>query len=243
MSSLPISDIYVDESSQTKHRFLVLGGLIVPRDQVDAFCASIDKARQPELPTNSLKWGRVSRTKLGAYKRVADAFFDRSARMMHFHSLVVDTNQQDHPRWNKGSREIGFQKEVYQIAQKFCRLYPEYVYHLYPHQRSTPQATDELRDILNHGARKKMARSDWPFRRVHFRALSGCQPLQVVDILLGAIAYKLNGHYDALNASVAHKELCDHILRQANICDVARDTRMSGKMSIWHRQLRRVPPA
>ena len=242
MSSQQISDIYVDESSQTKHRFLLLGGLIIPHDQVDDFCGSVYRARRPELPANSLKWGRVSRTKLDAYKRVADAFFDRSSGMVHFHSLVVDTNRQDHPRWNKGSREIGFQKEVYQLAQKFLRLYPQPVFLLYPHQRSTPQATQELRDILNHGARKKGDRRDWPFRRVHFRALSGCLPLQVVDILLGALAYKLNGHYDVPGASMARKELCDHILRRASISDVTRDTNKTGKVTIWHRQLR-VPSA
>ena len=244
MSNLPIADIYVDESSQTKHRFLVLGGLIIPHDQVDTFCASVSRARQPDLPANSLKWGRVSRTKLEAYRRVVDAFFDPSAGAIHFHSLVVDTHQQDHSRWNEGSREIGFQKEVYQLAQKFRRLYRQPVFHLYPHQRSTPQATEKLRDILNHAARKKGDGRDWPFRRVHFRALSGCLPLQVVDILLGALAYRLNGHYDERGASAARKELCDHILRQAGISDVTRDTRVAGKMTIWHRRLRRgVPPA
>ena len=243
MSDLPVSDIYVDESSQTKHRFLVLGGLIIPHAELNAFCEAIEAARQPELPANSVKWGRVSRTKLDAYKRLVDVFFDPSASAIHFHSLVVDTHQQNHPRWNKGSREIGFQKEVYQLAQKFRRLYPNPVFHLYPHQRSTPQATEELRDILNHGARKKGDGRDWPFRRVHFRALSGCLPLQVVDTLLGALAYRLNGHYDERGASAARKELCDHILRQARIGDVTRDTRMTGKMTIWHRQLRGVPSA
>ena len=182
--------------------------------------------------------GRASRTKLGAYKRVVDAFFDRDAQRVHFHSLVVDTSQLNHPRWNDGSRGIGFQKEVYQLAQKFRRLYTKPVFHLYPHQRSTPQATDELRDILNHGARKKGDSRDWPFRRVHFRALPDCLPLQVVDILLGAVAYRLNGHYEERGASQARKELCDHILRRARIRDVRRDTKMTGKMTIWHRRLK-----
>ena len=102
MSDLPVSDIYVDESSQTKHRFLVLGGLIIPHVELDAFCEAVEAARQPELPANSLKWGRVSRTKLEGYKRVVDVFFDPSAAAVHFHSLVVDTHQQDHRRWNKG---------------------------------------------------------------------------------------------------------------------------------------------
>ena len=242
MSNLPVSSIYVDESSQTKHRYLVLGGLILPQDQGRAFRDAISAARQPELPDNSLKWGRVSRTKLPAYKRVVDAFFDRSASRVHFHSLVVDTSQQNHSRWNKGSREIGFQKEVFQLAQKFRRLYPDPVFHLYPHQRSTPQATEELRNILNFSARKAGDSREWPFRRVHFRSLSGCPPLQVVDILLGAVAYRLNGHYSEEGASAARRELCDHILRRAGIHDVTRDTRMAGKLTIWHRRLR-VPSA
>ena len=208
MTSPPIAEIYVDESSQNGHRFLVLGGLIVPQNDVEGFCQSIDRARLPELPSGSLKWGRVSKTKLTAYKRVVDAFFDQAAHRVHFHSLVIDTSRLNHPRWNDGSREIGFQKEVYQLAQKFRRLYPQPVFHLYPHQRTTPQATEDLRDILNHGAKKKGDRRDWPFRRVHFRGLSGCLPLQVVDVLLGALAYRLNGHYERRGARNSASTSC-----------------------------------
>jgi len=239
MTSPPVAEIYVDESSQNGHPFLVLGGLVIPQDHVEGFCQSIERARQPELPSGSLKWGRVSRTKLATYKRVVDAFFDPAAQRAHFHTLVVDAAQVNHFRWNEGSREIGFQKEVYQLAQKFRRIYPQPVFHLYPHQRSTPQATEELREILNRGARKKGDNRDWPFRRVHFRVLADCLPLQVVDVLLGALAYKLNGHHDVRGASQARKELCDHVLRHARIHDVSRDTGMSGKMTIWHRRLRR----
>ena len=122
-----------------------------------------------------------------AYKRVADAFFDRSSGMVHFHSLVVDTNRQDHLRWNKGSREIGFQKEVYQLAQSSFVYIRSLSFICTPINAQPRRPPQELRDILNHGARKKGDRRDWPFRRVHFRALSGCLPLQVVDILLGAL--------------------------------------------------------
>ena len=42
MSDLPVSDIYVDESSQTKHRFLVLGGLIIPHVELNSFCEAVE---------------------------------------------------------------------------------------------------------------------------------------------------------------------------------------------------------
>ena len=238
MGDLPIADIYVDESSQNGHRYLVLGGLFIPQNKVKGFCNLVESARLPELPEKSLKWGRVSKTKIEAYKRAVDQFFLASMKHIHFHSLVVDTRKQDHRRWNKGSREIGFGKEVYQLANKFRRLYPNVIFHMYPHRRTTNQTTQELRDILNHGARKLNDPRDWPFRRVHFRPLDGCMPLQIVDILLGAVAYKLNGHYEAENASPARKELCDYIFERARIRDVTRDTAMRGKMTIWHRRLR-----
>ena len=38
-------NVYIDESSQTKHRYLVLGGLVVPLSHADAFEADIAAAR------------------------------------------------------------------------------------------------------------------------------------------------------------------------------------------------------
>lgn len=70
-------DIYIDESSQTRHRYLVLGGIIVPTASVEAVNAEIIKCRLPELPYGEMKWTKVSRSKLGAYQRVVNAFFLR----------------------------------------------------------------------------------------------------------------------------------------------------------------------
>jgi hypothetical protein len=48
------SDIYLDESSQTKHRYLLLGGLIVPTEKVSDLNQRLLAARQPELPSGEL---------------------------------------------------------------------------------------------------------------------------------------------------------------------------------------------
>lgn len=68
------SDIYIDESSQTKHRFLVLGGLIVPTALASLANDEVGRQRLPELPFGELKWNKVSNAKLASYKRVVDAF-------------------------------------------------------------------------------------------------------------------------------------------------------------------------
>jgi hypothetical protein len=119
----PIAEIYIDESSQNNHRYLVLGAVLVELTDTPQMIAKIMAARQPSLPYGEMKWTKVSRTKLDTYKRVIKTFFvENVADTIHFHSLVVDTTRQDHTRFNSGSREIGFNKEVYQLCNKLSSV-------------------------------------------------------------------------------------------------------------------------
>ena len=152
--------------------------------------------------------------------------------------LVVDTSKIDDHKFNEGSRDTGFNKEIYQLGMKFSRLYKSRLFHIYLDRRNTKNLPEELRNILNFGIKRKEPGRDWPFRRCHFRDSDRCQPLQVVDILLGAVSFHINGHRQAKEASPAKCELSDFVLAMANIRDVKRDTPMAGKFTIWHRQLK-----
>jgi hypothetical protein len=237
---LEISDVYVDETSQNKHEYLVLGGIIIHTQCVSRFNELIENARKPELPFGEMKWEKVSRSKLGAYKRVVDAFFDNDedCQPLEFHSVIVYTPNLKDKLYNSGSREIGFNKDVYQLCMKFGRLYRQRLFHVYPDERQTKNSPEELRQILNFGMRKKGDGRDWPFRRIHFQDSKKVYALQVVDILIGGIAYRLNKHHTKADASPAKLELSQYILDRANIQDVYRDSKMSGKFTVWHRRLR-----
>jgi hypothetical protein len=78
-----ILEIYVDESSQTKHRYLVLGAVVVEHLRCAELCRLIVDARLPDLPAKEAKWQKVSRTKLVAYKRIVDVFFENES-LVHF---------------------------------------------------------------------------------------------------------------------------------------------------------------
>src|SRR5258708_934752 len=105
--SVPICDVYIDESSQNDHPYLVMGGIAVELSEIVEFTAKIQTARLPELPYGQMKWAKVSKSKLVAYKRVVDVFFD-CGDMAHYHSLHVETAKQNHAKFNQGSEEIGF---------------------------------------------------------------------------------------------------------------------------------------
>ena len=83
-------DIYLDESSQTGHRYLVIGGLALPTESVYGMVGVIREARKPKLPRGEMKWGKVSAAKFDAYKNVVDAFFDLNEQnKIHFHCLIA----------------------------------------------------------------------------------------------------------------------------------------------------------
>jgi hypothetical protein len=232
-----IIEFYIDESSQTNHRYLVLGGIAIMADNTQDVSDCLAKARLPELPDMEAKWTKVSIKKLAAYKRIVDVLF-ADADLIHFHSLVIDTTKLDHKRFNEGSREIGFNKEIYQLAMKAARIYSKNLFHIYPDYRDTTQKPDDLRLILNRGCAKSGDKRDWPFRRCQFRDSKHTPQLQLVDILIGALAYQLNGHAAVKGASPAKCELSKYVLECAKINDVTKDTARSGNFTIWHRQLR-----
>jgi hypothetical protein len=239
MRTDPICDVFIDESSQNGHRYLVIGGILVPSDYVPKLTADILATRLPELPSGEVKWGKVSRTKLAAYKRVIDLFFSPElAASVHFHSLVVDCTKQDHKRFNEGSREIGFNKEVFQLAHKFSRIYPARL-NIYPDERKTDQRLDELRLMLNRSINRRIPARDWPIRRVQFRDSKRTPILQLADTMTGAIAFCLNGHDKQAGASPAKIELASYIFGYAKVRNVFKDTNVRGRFTIWHRQLRK----
>jgi hypothetical protein len=233
-----IVEVYADESSQNKHRYLVLGAIVVELLNAPSLSEAIRKARLPELPQGEAKWVKVSKSKLVAYKRVVDVVFDNQDKW-HFHSLFVDTTQQDHKKFNGGDSEIGFNKELYQLANKIGQLYPDAYFHLYPDYRDTKSTPEELRLILCQGARKRGDKRDWLVRRCQFRDSKKTVPLQAADILVGAIAYQLNGHDKANDASPAKVELAQYIMKRAGIADIVRGTARVAKFSVWPRQLRK----
>jgi hypothetical protein len=226
--------VYIDESSQTKYRYMVMGGLCVPLAYSDAFDADIIAHRDETTPLTNpdgspavMKWQKARRLNLESYKRVINAFFTfpmrhklPASKSLDTHCVVVDTSKKTLKATGDGDVEIGFAKELYFLCVPTIGN-RRGLFHLYPDRRETRQDLREAQKIMNAGARKYSNRTDWPYRELKFEDPENKQALQVVDILIGAIAYRLNGHYQKPDANLAKKELCDHILQRAKITNPA----------------------
>ncbi len=237
------NDIYMDESS-TKLRYVGLGGIICPLSFGAKFAAAIIEARGSDLPAQSadgtlreIKWNKVSDSKLEAYMRVVDTFFKFTNKIplsvgrLDFHSAIIDTSI-------KGGEltDTGINKETRTLNLKFARVYPQALFHVYLDARGPlPQSLRAEQNHLNNTAHLKRPNKNWPFRDMQFLTSHESQGIQVADILLGALTYRLNGHYDLDEASPAKIELSNYVLKRAHVSDPFRDTKHLARYTIWHR--------
>lgn len=233
---MTILEVYADESSQNSHKYMVLGGIVVISTRRDQVLTAFREIRGKHRLFGELKWGKISSAKLHVYKEFIDCFFAfYSENVLHFHSLVIDTSKLDHAQYNKGNAEIGFSKFIYQLLIKFGRLYhAKGNFHVHLDDRTTRQSLEELRQILNSGIRKRWGVDRYPYKRVQFLESHKSDFLQVVDLLIGAIAFVKNGHYLKSDASPARKELADYICQRACLPSLGHSTPMRmQKFTIW----------
>ncbi len=122
-----IEEVYIDETSQTGHRFLVIGGIVIPQLFSEKFEQDILAARHPDLlaerpgadKLRQIGWKAVGNGDFEKYKKVIDAYFSfarkhltSSLDSVEFHCSVVDTHVKG--RAYSGKRgKIGFNREIY----------------------------------------------------------------------------------------------------------------------------------
>jgi uncharacterized protein DUF3800 len=244
------SEVFIDETSVNGHHYLVIGGIIVAKKYHPQFEAEVIAARGSELPALSadgtlreMKWTKVSPAKLEAYKRVIDTFFSFANKMplsaghIDFHCVVVDAQI-------KAGRmsEAGYNKEIAVLGQKLVREYRNGLFRLHLDFRTTNEPLKPIQDRMNHIGNKYMGKKDWPIRLLQFEDSKHFQTLQVADIILGALGFRLNGFDKLEGASKAKSELAAYFLKKARIADVFRDTKYRARVTIWHREKHWLKP-
>lgn len=227
-------NVYVDESSQTKHRYLVIGGLLVPLDFADAFERDLATARADSIPlkypdgsVRVIKWEKVSRGTVAGCKKMIEAYYTFLERYkvparkhVDFNCVVVDTSKKPLRDEGHGDIEIGFDKQVYFLCTVVLgKRFKKELFHVYPDRRSSPHPLRSAQQIMNAGMRKYGDKREYPVRRLRYHDPEDSQALQLVDLFIGAVAYKLNGHYDKPDANAGKKELCDFVLSRYKIAD------------------------
>jgi hypothetical protein len=244
-------NVYIDESSQTKLHYLVIGALVIPKPHADNFEAHIIKARGPKYPPtdaagkHAMKWQKAQGgADLLAYKRLIDAFisFPRDDKVpfgwdVNIHCIAVDMTKRDDQKYSFGNADIGFTKDLNCLCVDVLgRHYRKAKFHLYPDKRTTNQSLLTVLNIMNNTLALYQDENRFlPFQKMDWAETEDVQALQVVDVVIGALAYKLNRHYEEPEANKTKKALCEYILKKARIADVFANTPPRWRVGIFHR--------
>ena len=238
-------EVFVDESSQNGHPYMVLGAVIVPGDAVAKCEQSITSILTEERMFGEIKWTKVSRSKLGVYRRLAAEHFRLvTTEGVEFIALIVATQGLDHAAYNQGDAEIGFNKFLFEILWHGAGLRyganEKIVVHL--DSRTANHDLTELTVCLNRKATRAFGGPvRAPFARVAFRDSKNSRIMQLADLLTGAIAWHKNDHDATLNPSAARLELANEIARLAGRKRLGANTpRGEWAVNCWNFRLR--PP-
>ena len=144
-----IEEVYLDETSQTGHRFLIIGGITIPRHFSEQFENDVLEARRPKLAAErahsdglrEMKWTDVGKGEFEAYKRVIDAYFDFVGKRMkssegslEFHCSAVLTQVRGRA-FSGGRGKKGFNNEIFQHCLKLAVYHKTNLFHVYLDRR------------------------------------------------------------------------------------------------------------
>lgn len=235
-------NLICDESG-TSERYLVVGGLTLPRTNHEALATELAALKKSKgfRAEGEFKWGKVSKGYLPHYKELLEWFFQHlKSNHLPFRAHVVDTSAHVYRQYGDGDREKAFYKIFYHLLfQSVRRLALEeegsnVLILLDDKTNRYPFRLDVLKKALNARLKRELGISEL-VANVEPRQSSGknAEPLiQIADILIGAIGYVRNGHLNKPGASPAKVEMVK-FLEGLSGTGFAFDTAARAQFNLW----------
>jgi hypothetical protein len=239
--------VFIDESGIQGSRYLVIGSIWVHEEALAELEAKFAPVMEAHFPNHrELKWTKISRTKLAGYLAFVDSFV--STLGARYRCVVLDTHKIDHTKFNHGDANTGYYKFVYQLVcqnihkdRQLFGVQDKYlVFHDIVSTTIRQQASlGELKRILNNSPKLITdSNSLNPVRDIQPLDSKLSLPLQLTDILTGAVrhAFEMQGDYSA--SSPAKRAVIEHIQDQLSIKNIGSPTTyVREKFNTWEFRL------
>jgi hypothetical protein len=237
ISAFPQYGIYCDESSQTKHRHIVIGAIFCHSSASTRIRKDVEQAIHPYGGTSELKWQKLKRCSLPMYKAAIDAVFQHiNTNSAFYYCAVIDNHTVDHKTYNDGDASIDFNKYLFTLLYKFARVHRlnRNRFYAYLDERTTQHTPERLRIMLNARARRDLGYEYDPYRIVEFRDSKLDRLIQITDVLTGAVAYHTNEHHLTTGAARCKIDGARYIAKCAGTGSLAIATQYRRGFDIWH---------
>jgi len=208
-------NVYCDESChlENDHKpVMLLGALWTPQHQAKRLNQELQDIKEQFKARGEIKWTKISNSRLDFFKKIVDWFF--SNEDLHFRGFVISNKQKLNPSlFNQNSHDDFYYKMYFSLLNKI--LSPENIYNLYFDIKDTRSRfkLQKLKDILSNDKYDFTGQMINQMQHVHSE---NTPLLQVTDLLLGAINYKLTGLTTSA-AKLSIVKLIEHHLKQRKI--------------------------
>lgn len=191
-------NFYCDESTHIendKEPFMLLSFISTPYHQLALHNTALRDFKLKHHYRGEMKWGSVSKSQYPFYADVIEYFFMTD---LQFRAIIIDKSQLKHNNYNQ-TYDIFYDKMYFQLLTK--KIQPDAYYNIYIDIKDT------------HSYKKAQSLKQYLERDYqNIRTLQAIQSyeselMQVADVLMGAINYKLRG----LNKVIAKNKLIEKI--------------------------------
>ena len=226
----PVFNIYCDESCHLENDHIpvmVLGALWFPIQKKEEIFSRLKEIKAVhDLPPHfEIKWNKVSKGKQRFYMDLINYFFDDDD--LHFRALIIpDKSQLDHDRYNQDHDEF-YYKMYFDLLKVI--LDPESGYNIYLDIKDTLgwEKVQKLEEVLQN--------NHYDFSRSIVQKVQQVQsdeviPIQLTDLLTGAIAYKNRG----LNSNDGKIALVNRIIQRSGYSLTQTTLLRETKINLFH---------
>lgn len=183
-------NVYCDESCHLEHdgiNDMVIGAVWCPQEKLKEINQRIRdiKIRNGISPAAEMKWTKIGLAKVQAYKDLIDYFFDDDA--LHFRAIIIPNKSKlNHSAFHQ-THDDWYYKMYFDMLKVI--LSPEDKYEIYIDIKDTHsyQKSQKLREVC---CNSMYDFSQSIIKRLQPVRSEEIQIMQLVDILIGAIAYE-----------------------------------------------------
>jgi len=178
--------IFCDESNHLdsdKSNLMIIGAISVKNKEVENINRYIKSLKHKHNATYELKWTKLNNNKKEFYKDLLEFFF--SNIYMKFNAqLILNKKNLNHQKYNDGEADMFYYKMYYYTLIPF--LEPNNKYNIFIDYKDTKggQRAKKLNEVIKNSFYGEI--------ETNFTIIQSyeSQIMQLVDILIGAIAYK-----------------------------------------------------
>lgn len=210
-------NLYCDESGHLERDqvpVMVLGAVMCPTRSAGRIARDLRRIKRrhgmghDEPASFEVKWSKVSRSGVEFYREYLDYFFDCSE--LSFRALVVrDKSQLRHSDFDQ-THDDWYYKMYYQTLAPLISMGNTYELYLDIKDTLSQHKVEHLRQVLSYRLRDF---DGHVLPRVQHVRSDEVEQVQLVDLLIGAVAYRNRG----LRGNDGKRALVEHIQRRSGL--------------------------